>query len=76
MSGSAADDSARLRVRDRACAVADILENLYPDPRPLLAFRNAFELMIATILSAQCTDERRSAERDGIKRNPVHERLL
>ncbi len=30
---------------------------LYPDVRPRLDFRNAFELMVATVLAAQCTDE-------------------
>ncbi len=31
---------------------------LYPDARPELDFRSPFELLIATILSAQCTDVR------------------
>lgn len=30
----------------------------YPDAKPELDFTNAFELLIATILSAQCTDKR------------------
>ena len=34
------------------------LENLYPDAKPELNFSNSFELLIATILSAQCTDVR------------------
>ncbi|MDX2037465.1 MAG: endonuclease III [Isosphaeraceae bacterium] len=29
---------------------------LYPDPKCALEHRNAFELLVATILSAQCTD--------------------
>lgn len=34
------------------------LENLYPDAAPALKFNSAFELLVAVILSAQCTDER------------------
>ncbi len=34
------------------------LEELYPDAHCALYFRNPFELLIATILSAQCTDIR------------------
>jgi endonuclease-3 len=30
----------------------------YPGARVLLAFRNPFELLVATVLAAQCTDER------------------
>lgn len=33
------------------------LEKLYPDAKPGLNFSNPFELLIATILSAQCTDK-------------------
>ena len=35
-----------------------ILEQTYPDARCALDYRNPLELLIATILSAQCTDER------------------
>lgn len=34
------------------------LETLYPDARCELNFRTAFELLVAVILSAQCTDKR------------------
>lgn len=34
------------------------LENLYPDASLELIYKNPFELLIAVILSAQCTDER------------------
>jgi endonuclease-3 len=34
------------------------LKNAYPDAHCALNHNNAFELLIATILSAQCTDER------------------
>jgi endonuclease-3 len=41
----------------RAAKVLDILEEVHPEARCALDYRNAFELTIATILSAQCTDE-------------------
>lgn len=34
------------------------LEQLYPDAAPALIFRSPYELLVAVILSAQCTDER------------------
>ncbi|NLY46103.1 MAG: endonuclease III [Tissierella sp.] len=36
--------------------VLDLLLDLYPDAKAELDFTNPFELLIATILSAQCTD--------------------
>ncbi len=36
--------------------VLDLLENDYPDAKAELNFTTPFELLIATILSAQCTD--------------------
>ncbi|HVZ58519.1 MAG TPA: endonuclease III [Patescibacteria group bacterium] len=33
------------------------LKKLYPHPRTALEFHNPFELLVATILSAQCTDK-------------------
>ncbi len=41
----------------RAGRIIRRLLALYPDVRPRLDFRNAFELMVATVLAAQCTDE-------------------
>lgn len=35
-----------------------ILGELYKDTKPALVFKNPFELLIAVILSAQCTDKR------------------
>jgi len=42
----------------RAGKILDILEKTYPDADCALHWRNPFELLCATILSAQCTDER------------------
>jgi endonuclease III len=44
--------------RERAARILDILEQAHPEARCALAYRNPFELAVATILSAQCTDER------------------
>lgn len=33
-------------------------ERLYPDAKPALEYRSPYELLVAVILSAQCTDER------------------
>ncbi len=42
----------------RAAQVMAALQTLYPEAKPELHFRNPFETLIATILSAQCTDKR------------------
>jgi endonuclease-3 len=42
----------------RVRAVIEQLRELYPDAKCALDFRSPLELLIATILSAQCTDER------------------
>ena len=34
------------------------LEKLYPDAKPALRYKTPYELLVAVILSAQCTDER------------------
>jgi endonuclease-3 len=61
----------RLQRRERALQIVDRLEELYPDADCSLRFKNAFELLIATILSAQCTDKRVNlVTRDLFKRWP------
>lgn len=44
--------------KERAQDILDALYEHYPNPHCELNHRNPFELLIATILSAQCTDER------------------
>jgi endonuclease-3 len=44
--------------RARAGRILDLLERAHPEARCALDYRNPFELAVATILSAQCTDER------------------
>ncbi len=43
--------------RRRAAALCRLLAAAYPDSHPALHYRNPVELLIATILSARCTDE-------------------
>ncbi len=49
------------RLSLRTGEILDRLEKIYPDADCELNYRNAFELLIATILSAQCTDKRVNA---------------
>ena len=47
-----------MTLSEKAKRVLDILEKEYPNPKIALNFKTPLELLIATILSAQCTDER------------------
>ncbi len=44
--------------RERVKVILPILKETYPDAKCSLYFRTPLELLVATILSAQCTDER------------------
>ena len=44
--------------KKRAGTIVRRLHKHYPNPECALVHENAFELLVATILSAQCTDER------------------
>ena len=46
-----------MKPHDKKAALAE-LSRLYPDARPALHYKSAYELLVAVILSAQCTDER------------------
>jgi endonuclease-3 len=48
----------RTKKQDKAYAIFDILDDLYPHARAELDFSNPFELLIATVLSAQTRDTR------------------
>jgi endonuclease-3 len=50
--------SARPSVRPSAPEILSRLKALYPDAKCALEYRNPYELLCATILSAQCTDVR------------------
>ena len=53
-----AKEESKTSLRARALRIAAALANLYPQARISLDFGNAWECLVATILSAQCTDER------------------
>ena len=44
--------------QERALYIKKELAKLYKNPKPPLNFSNPFTLLIAVLLSAQCTDER------------------
>ncbi|MEZ7196400.1 endonuclease III [Pseudodesulfovibrio karagichevae] len=44
--------------KERAAEIFDRLSKRYPSPKPALDYTSAWELLVATALSAQCTDER------------------
>ena len=44
--------------RKRAIQINAVLSGTYPDARTALHYQNPLQLLVATILSAQCTDER------------------
>ena len=46
------------QLKERAAEIIKLLKRAHPDAHCALNHSNAFELLIATILSAQCTDER------------------
>ena len=46
-----------MKKTEKQTALAE-LEKLYPDAKPALHYSTAYELLVAVVLSAQCTDER------------------
>jgi len=50
--------TADLEDRSRVVKIIGLLEKEHPDARIALDYANPLELLVATILSAQCTDER------------------
>jgi endonuclease-3 len=53
-----APGESREALRERAAAILALLMAEYPDAHCELEFRTPYELLVATILSAQCTDVR------------------
>src|SRR6202045_144321 len=47
-----------MKARERVAQLLEIWPEVYPDAHCELDFQNPLELLIATILSAQCTDKR------------------
>src|SRR3954471_17409209 len=50
-----------MTARERVAALVKALPKVYPDAHCELDFRSPLELLVATILSAQCTDKRVNA---------------
>ena len=46
-----------MKQADKKAALAE-LQRLYPDAKPALHYTSTYELLVAVVLSAQCTDER------------------
>jgi endonuclease-3 len=46
-----------MKLKPRADTIRKILRSTYPQVKTQLFYRNSFELLVATILSAQCTDK-------------------
>jgi len=51
-------NSEKTDLRGRVIEIIDLLEKVHPDAKLALRWSNPLELLVATILSAQCTDER------------------
>ena len=47
-----------MKLKDKAVQICDILDTVYPDAKCSLEYDEPYQLMIATRLSAQCTDAR------------------
>ena len=58
--------------KENALVVLAEFKKLYPNPHHYLRFENSFRLLVATILSAQCTDEKVNEVTRGLfKRYPT-----
>jgi endonuclease-3 len=55
---SSASHNARMTVRERVKQLIKAFPKVYPNAHTELDFRNPLQLLVATILSAQCTDKR------------------
>lgn len=58
LSGRAGKARPVKELQSRVESILRRLEKEFPDPRTALGFRDPLELLVATVLSAQCTDER------------------
>jgi len=58
MKGKSKPDDVKLNNKTGVLKIIELLENEYPDAKIALNYTNPLELLVATILSAQCTDKR------------------
>lgn len=64
-------------MNDNADAILDILKEAYPEAKCGLDFGSPYELLVATILSAQCTDVRVNIITKGLfKKHNTPEKML
>ncbi|HNM27600.1 MAG TPA: endonuclease III, partial [Saprospiraceae bacterium] len=47
-----------MNIKEKAADIARILDDLYPEVPIPLQHEDAYTLLVAVVLSAQCTDER------------------
>jgi len=47
-----------IEIKERILKILNLLQKLYPNAQTELCFRNPYELLVAVVLSAQCTDKR------------------
>jgi endonuclease III len=52
------DQTSKMLPREQVEAIVTLLDRHYPDAKCSLDFQNPVQLLVATVLSAQCTDER------------------
>jgi endonuclease III len=51
-------NNTQMKAGERVAQLGEVLPKVYPDAHTELDFKNPLQLLIATILSAQCTDKR------------------
>ncbi len=65
-----------MNTKDKKWAL-DTLANLYPEAKPALEYGTPYQLLVAVVLSAQCTDERVNIVTDTLfKIAPTPEKML
>jgi endonuclease-3 len=60
---------AMLNEEERVIKIIELLEKEYPDAKTALNYSNPLELLVATMLSAQCTDKRVNAVTKNLFKN-------
>ncbi|MFP4167528.1 MAG: endonuclease III [Desulfonatronovibrionaceae bacterium] len=58
MAGKSKHGKREVEIQEKAYKVLQVLRGRYPEPESALKWNTAWELLVATVLSAQCTDER------------------
>ena len=46
-----------MNTKDKLQKIMDVLSPMFPDRKPFLNFENPFQLLVATVLAAQCMDK-------------------